>query len=72
MNKSDDTIIKEVFSYINKLQNTPAVEAITDYCFRNDIEVEYVGALIANYDWFTQYVKNDCRYNENKNKILDW
>jgi hypothetical protein len=72
----DDELLKRVFSYIidikKKDSSVSAVEAITNFCFSNDIEVDYIGSLIHESEWFKNFVASDCVFMENENKIEEW
>ena len=68
--------IKKVFEYVlnvkKKDSNVSVVEAITNYCFDNDIEIEYIGSLIYNCEWFKNFVCDDCKFFDNENRLDDW
>ena len=73
---SEDDLLKKIFSYIIEAKkrdsDVSAVEAITNFCFSNDMEVDYVGSLIHENEWFKNFVANDCCFMENDNKIEEW
>lgn len=73
---NDDVFMKKLFSYVISVKKSDptasAVDIITNYCFVNDLEVEYVGALISESEWFKTFVSNDCSYFDNDNKIEEW
>lgn len=73
---SEEAFLKKLFKYVINVKKNDAeltaVDAITNFCFENDIEVEYVGSLIHDTEWFKTFVSNDCSYFENDTKVEDW
>ena len=74
--KEDEKLLNRIFDYIlsirKKNEDIPVVEAITDFCFKYDYEVEDVGCLIGETVWFKNFVQNDCTLNDSENKVEDW
>jgi hypothetical protein len=68
-------LTKQLLEYIMEIRSetpdTPLVEIITDYCFKNDIEPEMAGDAISQDFYFKQFIETDCKaFSEFNNKPL--
>jgi len=73
-------LIKQVMEHIEKVKetekDTPLLDIIYDFCFKNDIEVEKVGDAIASDVYFKSFIEKDCELHRmistENNKLEEW
>jgi hypothetical protein len=59
-------IVQEVMKHIEAIKkipegrDTPLIDIIFDYCFKNSIDVEIVGDAIASDVYFKSFIEKDC------------
>jgi len=71
-------IVSRVLEYIDMVKETDKdislLEIISEFCFKNDLEVYMVGDAIASDVYLSSFIKKDCEFHniiKSKNLPLD-
>ena len=73
-------LIREIIGYIDKVKTvekeTPIINIIMDYAFKNDIDVDTIGDIISTDVYFKSFIEKDCEYHRifksEINEIDNW
>ena len=59
-------ILKDLMEYVNNIKSkdreTPILDIIMEYTFKNDYDVDVIGDIIAEDPYFKSFVESDCNF----------
>lgn len=59
-------ILKDLMEYVNNIKSkdreTPILDIIMEYTFKNDYDVDVIGDIISEDPYFKSFVESDCKF----------
>ena len=73
-------LVSDVMEYIEEIKeverDSSLLDIISDFCFKNDIEVEMIGDAIASDVYFKSFLEKDCElhriFRTTKKPLDEW